>query len=67
MLFCLLGAAGLVLIAVAISRLFALRDPVPAERRRAGDRPRVAGGPPGRHAAPRRPDGGQPASDEDGP
>ena len=30
-LYCLLGAASLVLVAVAISRLFALRDPVPAE------------------------------------
>jgi len=59
-LYCLLGAASLALIGFAVSRLFALRDRGPAE---AGPppAPRSAAGPPGRHAAPRRPPG-QPLS-----
>jgi type VII secretion-associated serine protease mycosin len=63
-LYCLLGAASLVLVAVAISRLFALRDPVPAE---AGEvpPPRVPAGSPGRHAAPRRPEASKPGDDGD--
>jgi subtilisin family serine protease len=61
-LYCLLGAAGLVFVAVAISRLFALRYPVAAEV--AAAPARVAAGPPGRHAAPRRPEAGQPAGGE---
>jgi hypothetical protein len=60
-LYCLLGAAGLVLVAVGISRLFALRYPVPAEA--AVPPLRIAAGPPGRHAAPRRPENGTPAVD----
>jgi subtilisin family serine protease len=59
MLYLLLGAAGLVLVAVAISRMFALRYPVPAE---AAAPPRTAAGPPGRHAAARR-DAGRAAGD----
>jgi subtilisin family serine protease len=66
-LFCLLGAAGLIIIAVAISRLFALRDPVPAEPGMLASAPRVAAGPAGRHAAPRRPEGGRADDDADGP
>ena len=62
-LYCLLGAAGLVLVAVAISRMFALRYPAAAEF--AAAPPRIAAGPPGRHAAPRRPDAGHPASDQE--
>jgi subtilisin family serine protease len=65
-LFCLLGAAGLALIAVAISRLFALRDPVPAEPGILASVPRVAAGPAGRHAATRRPEAGRTDDGEDG-
>jgi hypothetical protein len=58
-LYCLLGAACLALVAVAISRLFALRDSVPGavprlpESAVATALPRMAAGPAGRHAAPR--------------
>jgi subtilisin family serine protease len=63
-LYCLLGAAGLALTAVAVSRLFALRYPLAADAAPAvpsdAYAPHVPAGPPGRHAAPRRPEPGRP-------
>jgi len=56
-LYCLLGAASLALVAVAVSRMFALRDPAPADGPVLATSVRAAAGPPGRHAAPRRSDG----------
>jgi subtilisin family serine protease len=58
-LYCLLGAACLALVAAAISRLFALRDSVPGavalppEPAVATALPRIAAGPAGKHAASR--------------
>ena len=64
-LYCLLGAAGLVFIAVAVSRLFALRYPVPAASGVQSPSPHVATAPPGRHAASRRAEGSKPVRGAD--
>jgi Subtilase family len=67
-LFSLLGAVSLVLMAVAVSRMFALRYPLSADAAPSGPdggyATRVSAGPPGRHAAPRRPEADRP---EDAP
>jgi Subtilase family len=58
-LYCLLGLASLALVGFAVSRLFSLREPPPAAAALTAPgalAPRVSAGPPGRHAAPRRPD-----------
>lgn len=57
-LFCLLAAVSLALMAVAVSRLFALREPAPSGAEVLPVAPRAAAGQPGRHAASRKPEGG---------
>jgi Subtilase family len=61
-LYCLLGLASLALVGLAVSRLFSLRDPPLSAAALAspgpgGSEARVPAGPPGRHAASRRPEG----------
>jgi hypothetical protein len=72
-LYCVLGLASLALVGLAVSRLFSLRDPPPSAAALASLAPgapgaRVPAGPPGRHAASRRPEGGsqEGASEEGG-
>jgi subtilisin family serine protease len=58
-LYCLLGACSLALVGIAVSRLFTLREAPAGDAVMAADAafdrpaPRLASGPPGRHAAPR--------------
>jgi subtilisin family serine protease len=63
-LYCLLGAVGLALTAVAVSRLFTLRYPLAADAAPGGPSdayaPHMVAGPPGRHAASRRAEAGRP-------
>ena len=63
-IYCLLGAISLLVVGMAVSRVFALRDlgradtAMAAEPRAGPVMPRIATGPAGRHAAPRgRPEG----------
>jgi hypothetical protein len=69
-LYCLLGLASLALVGFAVSRLFSLREPPLAAATLTAPgalAPRVSAGPPGRHAASRRPDGsGHDGSGHDG-
>jgi hypothetical protein len=72
-LYCVLGLASLALVGLAVSRLFSLRDPPLSAAALASPVPgapgtRVPAGPPGRHAASRRAEGGsqEGASEEGG-